>query len=359
MSMNISTNMRMPPAFVVGTGRCGSTMVSNMLREHPRLASLSEFFSLVTDLGGRIAESFPEGAIDSTHFWRLVAAPHAKQTLMHREDVAMPEVLYRPGPGRRFTAEGGVPAIMQTTLPHLSDDPEQLFDEARDFVLAQPPAPAAVHYARLFGFLAQRQGKQGWVERSGGSLRLVRRLHRAFPDARFVHVTRNGRDCAVSMSQHLGFRMALVSMALTEFLGADPFESADRRWAADIPDEFAPFLPEAFEREAFLRHETAPSLCAHYWSGEIVEGLRDLAEVPSDRVLTLRYEDFLEAPEPTIRRLVAFLDKESVDEAWIRQVARTVRAARSAWTELPPRERERLRRACEPGFAALSELYPA
>ena len=31
------------PTFVVGTGRCGSTMLSNMLREHPKVLSLSEF----------------------------------------------------------------------------------------------------------------------------------------------------------------------------------------------------------------------------------------------------------------------------------------------------------------------------
>jgi hypothetical protein len=30
--------------FVVGTGRCGSTMLSAMLREHPDVLSMSEFF---------------------------------------------------------------------------------------------------------------------------------------------------------------------------------------------------------------------------------------------------------------------------------------------------------------------------
>ena len=37
------------PTFIVGTGRCGSTMLSNMLREHPKVLSLSEFLpSLLT-----------------------------------------------------------------------------------------------------------------------------------------------------------------------------------------------------------------------------------------------------------------------------------------------------------------------
>ena len=40
------------PVFVVGTGRCGSTMLSNMLRIHPEVLSLSEFMVAIADLGG-------------------------------------------------------------------------------------------------------------------------------------------------------------------------------------------------------------------------------------------------------------------------------------------------------------------
>ena len=36
-----------PPAFVLNTGRCGSTLLSDVLNSHPRVLSLSEFFSAV------------------------------------------------------------------------------------------------------------------------------------------------------------------------------------------------------------------------------------------------------------------------------------------------------------------------
>ena len=36
-----------PPAFVLNTGRCGSTMLSDVLNGHPRVLSLSEFFGAV------------------------------------------------------------------------------------------------------------------------------------------------------------------------------------------------------------------------------------------------------------------------------------------------------------------------
>src|SRR5688572_8494150 len=100
------------PTFIVGTGRCGSTLLSDVLRRHPDILSVSEFFTLVTDLGGRIEEAFPDGDVDGRAVHAVVAGAHPKQTLMHRHDVAMSEVLYRPKDCL------DVPAILNTTLPH-------------------------------------------------------------------------------------------------------------------------------------------------------------------------------------------------------------------------------------------------
>lgn len=342
----------MSPAFVVGTGRCGSTLLSAMLREHPQLASLSEFFSFATDLGGRIGESFPEGPIDAATFWQIAGGVHPKTGTLLRHGLVMDEVLYRPG---RFTPEGGIPAILHTTLPHLTDAPDALHDEVAAFVKARPAAPASAHYRALFDHLAA--GRRGWVERSGGSLRVVARLARAFPDARFVHLVRDGRDCALSMSRHYGFRMALVAAQLTEILGVDPYASDDRTWEGDVPDELLPFLPERFDAEAFRRFETPVPLCGMYWAGECAAGVRELASIPSDRVLVLRYEDLLAEPVDVLQRLARFLGPDLDDGDWIRRVAATVRAPRSSWRDLPPRALRELTDACAPGFAALGDLY--
>ena len=54
------------PTFVVGTGRCGSTMLSNMLREHPQVLSLSEFFSMISDAGFRLPQMFSAEPLDGS-----------------------------------------------------------------------------------------------------------------------------------------------------------------------------------------------------------------------------------------------------------------------------------------------------
>lgn len=339
------------PMFIVGTGRCGSTMLSEVLRMHPDILSVSEFFTLVTDLGGRIAETFPDGDVDGGAVHAIIAGAHPKQTLMHRHGIAMSEVLYRPG------TQHAVPAILQTTLPHLTPECDALFAEVAAYVRDLPAASIGRHYATLFDWLAARFGRQRWVERSGGSLRIVRRLLDAFPGARIVHIVRDGRTAAMSMSRHYGFRMALISLQLTEILGCDPFESDDRRGLADVPDELAGFLPESFDADAFRRYHTPLPLCGHYWSGEIIDGVQALREIAADRVLTLRYEDFLAMPKTAIHRLVEFIHPGPVDDTWVDGVAAMVRPATTDLATLEPSERAALEDACAPGFAALGELY--
>lgn len=345
------------PVFIVGTGRCGSTLLSGMLREHPALLSISEFFSFTTDLGGRIDRSFTAEPVDADTFAGLACGTPPKLSLLMRHGLVMDEVLYRPVAGARFSAEHGVPALLQTTLPHLVPDPDALFDEVVAFIATLPLSPIAEQYRSLFGWLARRFDKRGWVERSGGSLRVVRRLRAMFPEARFVHIVRDGRDCALSMSRHYGFRMALVAAQLTEILGVDPYESTNREAEQDLPDELVPFLPECFDADAFRSYETPLALCGHYWSGECMAGVAELAELPEGHLLTLRYEDVLARPEETLERLVAFIDSELVDPSWARRVTATVRAPRSAFTDLPPAVLRELTAACRPGFTALGNLY--
>lgn len=344
----------LPPAFIVGTGRCGSTLLSSFLRDHPAVLSLSELFVFLTDLGGRIDQAFPEGPLSGRAFWRLLSTPHPRQTLMLRHDVMMDEALYRPGPGRRYTRESGVPALLATTLPHLFDAPEEVMDALAPFVQDGPAAPIGVHYRRLFDHLRARWGARLWVERSGGSLRIVPQLRRHFPDARFVHLVRGGPETALSMSRHLGFRMALVSTQLTEVLGVDPFESDDRSDAGDLPDDLARYLPECFDAAAFRGERTAPPLCGHYWSGELRAGLRAL-EGLGDGLLTLRYEDVLARPEAALGRLFRFLlpDQPLPD---LSACAARIRRPRSDPAELPPETRRQLERACAPGQALLEAL---
>ena len=70
--------------------------------------------------------------------------------------VAMKEVLYPyKSTSSYFSAEIGVPAILQTTLPHLTPEHDNLFAEIEDFLTCCPTATIQQHYQTLFNWLSK------------------------------------------------------------------------------------------------------------------------------------------------------------------------------------------------------------
>lgn len=343
------------PTFVVGTGRCGSTMLSNMLREHPKVLSLSEFFGFVSE-GGNVPDAFSTEAMDGRQFWAIVAAKDAllaRFALRHR--LVIPEYLYDcHAPGARFSSETGVPSILVTALPHLTADCDTLFDVLAEEVAAWPTAMIGDHYRHLFAWLMEHFGKQLWVERSG-QLRLVEQLQATFPGARFVHLVRDGRDVAISMQGHLLFRLGLVMLSIEQFLGVHPLASSDRTHVDRVPAELRPFLPEQFDVEAFLAYRLPTSQWGAFWSQEVCSGLAMLRRLPTDRVLTLRYEDILVDPTPQLDKLAAFLGDDVIDEDWSAHCAAAVHKPPSTWRDLPEEDARALSEACRPGIERLRE----
>lgn len=276
-----------------------------------------------------------------------------------RSDVGEYEWLRQPDPDpferlpaelQEFLKRCGEPAAPRPTA-----QPEALFDELREFVITLEPRRAIAQYRRVFEWLELRFARRVWVERSGGSLRAVPRLAESVPDARFVHIIRDGRDCAISMSRHTGFRLMMAATLMTAMLGYDPYDCDSRAGAEKLPGHLYQLLPENFDVEAFYTLDAPPALFGMHWSGEIRRGLAALAELPRERVLTLRYEDIQASPAPCLRRLIEFIDPSLLDEEWIQDSAAMVRPARSSWHHLPPEEQASLASGCRPGLAALTE----
>jgi hypothetical protein len=343
------------PTFVVGTGRCGSTMLSNMLREHPDILSLSEFFSMISD-GDQSAEPFSSELMDGGQFWSIISATGRFYSFFFRHGLDFPELLYPAhDPSSQFSSQTGVPGILLTTLPHLTEGHDALFQRLRDEVEAWPRASIADHYRHLFGWLALHFDKRGWVERSG-ALVYVDRLMPMFPDARFVHIVRDGRDTALSMRRHNAWRVGLTWLGIGEALGVNPFESPDRTHLDRVPAELRPFLPECFDVDAFRGFEAPLTTCGGFWAYQIESGLKLLAGIADDRLLTLRYEDFLFDPKRQLDTLTAFIGDEFVDDDWSARCAATVRQPRTTWRDLPDADARALTEACRSGFDQLRSV---
>ena len=334
------------PVFIVSTGRCGSTMLSNMVKLHPDLLSVSEFFTALTSRVFRGRR--PTG---ETVFRRLnTLSPGGKALLTN--GLIVDEFLYPIGPEARY-ALGDVPSIMCTTLPHLTDDPEGLWDDLAAALRVRGRASLPAHYRFIFEWLAARFEKKVWIERSGLSLLFVPTLAEMFPDARFVHLYRDGRDTAISMSRHPYFRLRVQSEELMMKFGIDPYRPFNLLGTSP----YIPFLEwfrfQFFTAERYRRTEIALPAFGRFWSRLIVRGIAYLNALPSDRVLSMRYETALDSPERELRRFIRFIGPEYENGPWLNAAVGSIQPKSPNWTRLSADEQKQLAAACEPAQTLL------
>ncbi|WP_437996011.1 sulfotransferase [Sorangium sp. So ce185] len=341
-----------PPLFIVGAGRCGATVLSRLLAQHPDVASLSELYN---SLG---AGAFPRDAVDGPALWEALSEPRPQHQLWLRllsHGVAIDAFRY-PHTGLGRFREGGIPPLLTMTLPELSDDPDGLHEELRLFVEVLPTDRIGAQYRRVFQWLTERVGRRLWVESSSSSIASVPALIRHFPDARFVHVYRDGREAALSASRFPPLRLTAISQMFESRVGRTLFEPVPPADVPRLPPEMRPLVAPGFDVDAFRRVEIPLKYFGSVWSTQMVHGAAMLAGLRPERILHLRYESILADPEPALRRLLAFLDPSLPQEAWLERALPLARANPPKWPILPPDEHAALEASCARGMAVIETL---
>jgi hypothetical protein len=215
---------RLPPApFVVGAGRSGNTLLRMMLDAHPALAIPPETDFWVEALERVKGAADPAGAMIATvtGHWRLTDT-HVDGT----------------------TWSAAVRAL-------------------------RPFSPAGAMRA-FYGLYAARFGKTRWGDKTPYYVRHMTAIADALPEARFVHIVRDGRDAALSI----------------------------------VPLWFGPNSVE----EAAVE-----------WRDTVLGARRQAARLP--HYLEVRYEDLVRAPEPTLKRVCAAI-RLDYDPAMLRYAER-------------------------------------
>ena len=251
--------------FVVGTGRCGSTLVHELLTRHSSVG-------FVSNLDDKLPRLNLSGRWNSAIFRRL--PPRDPRLLPFRD---RRKLLER---GRLRVAPSEAWEVLDRQISPIMSQP------FRD-LLAEDATPWLA--ARTRTFFETRQAAQkkpvfahhvtGWP-RSG--------FYRAvFPDARFVHVIRDGRAVANSWLQ----------------MGWWGGYGGPTRW------HLGP-LPEPYAREWEESGRSFVLLAGLGW--QLLMDAFDAARamVPENHWLEVRYEDVLARPEETTRRVLDFAGLE-------------------------------------------------
>jgi hypothetical protein len=206
------------PVFVVGMNGSGTTMLLDCLGRHPALYAFPKETRLIPYLMAR-QDAYGDLAVDANFraLW---------------DDVRTLAVF------REVNGHVAVP------LP----------DDWRE----HPRSLAAILDA-VFCHFACQHGKRRWCEKTPQHVQHLLGLAELFPAARFVHVIRDGRDCAVSFH---------------------------RRW------------------------KRQPELTVFRWKKVVSMGRAHGQRLGTARYLEVRYEDLTAAPEQSLRRICQFLGLE-------------------------------------------------
>lgn len=203
------------PVFVVGVNGSGTTMLADALGNHPALYMLPRETRVLPGLLQRYGVSAPLTAEDRR---------------------GLVDELRR---SKAFWRENGDQAVVLD---------EQEYQGARN---------AAEAIAALYLHMARREGKQRWGDKTPMYVQHLALLAQAFPAARFVHVVRDGRDCA---------------------------QSFHRRW------------------------KLSPLRSVWRWKKAVATGRQQGLLLGPARYMELRYEDLTADPEHWMRRVCGFLE---------------------------------------------------
>lgn len=263
----------MPILFIIGSGRCGSSLIHELVARHRDAAFVSNIEDNLRflNLKGRYNNA-------------LLRSPIGRFTKKGR-------LRFAPSEAYNIVAEQITPLYKLST---------------RNLELGDISKSIRQRFERFFGERLEAQRQTHFVHKYTGWAR-ARFFKDIFPKARFVHVVRDGRAVANSFVQM-------------------PWWSG-----SGDPDNwrFGP-LNSSDERIWRASNQSAIVLAGLAWKIYVESIEADFHDLPDDDFITLRYEDFLDDPAGGIRKISKFADL-TWDDDIVRQMKKSpIRPGRSA-----------------------------
>jgi hypothetical protein len=246
-----------PYVFIVGCARSGTSLLKRMIDAHSQVAIARESHWIPTYFEARTGLT-PAGRVAPSLIDALIANPRFSRMKLTRSDL-----------NRLLEAQKN---------PSYSE-----------FVSA------------MFDLYARRRGKEYAGDKTPGYVKQIPALHSLWPQARFVHLIRDGRDVCLSA---LGWKAA---------------ERGPGRFATWADDPVA--------------------TAALWWEWHVRLGREAAGQLPPGRYHEIRYESLVADPETVCRGLCDFLEigyEDAVLRPHDRRGPRGAHDSKMAWRPISP-----------------------
>lgn len=338
--------MKIPFFVVACTGRCGSTLLSEMFELHPKVLSISEF--LVPLILSGVHHS--RQVMTAQEFCSALRAHMPTTSALLRAGISVPEFRYPfKRIGARYSKYSGLPFLVNGALSHLTKDPDSAFDTLLESILIANGACAGDHLSSMFRKLRELFGGSVIIERSGGSLLFTKQIRALLPEASFILLTRRGVDTALSMSCHAYFRHIALRSVLSVKLGYDPYVNSRRDGTEALSEILLAQLPEHFTKAGFETVELPLDIFGAIWSHHTENGLFALPK----RFYHLTYENLCADPGSLMSSLANHIGV-TPNHQWLDAIINKIKPPSRRLEALCLYELESLRAACKPGETAMA-----
>lgn len=153
------------PVFIVGMNGSGTTMLLDLLNNHPNLYGF--------DLESKIIPYYLNYIKNSSDL-------KVKTEFYQLFDKVRNEYVFK-------TINKGKPPPIPENWKELPHDLSAIFDF-------------------IFMYFASKEGKKRWCEKTPGYALHIEKIYQLFPGAKFIHIIRDGRSCASSLQRRFGYK---------------------------------------------------------------------------------------------------------------------------------------------------------
>ena len=248
--------------FIIGSGRCGSTMMQEVIARHPDAGFISNVDANVRSLNMRGR-------------WNNAIYRHIPQAFTQRDRrfARLGPLQFRFGPSEAYLM--------------LNKRVSLIISETRRDLLAEDVTPSLEQrFRRFFEERMKAQRKSLFLTKFAGWPR-ARFINEVFPEARFLHVVRDGRAVAESLVRRPWWR---------GYQGPNAWQ-------------FGP-LSDEHQKEWDASGRSFIALAGLQWK-ILMDAFEDArAALPDESWMQVRYEDFVNDPRSHLKDILDFAGVE-------------------------------------------------